>query len=117
MAVKSRHLTVGQGWSLETGCQACGRFASECRCPKDAPVVTPQRQQVRLRLEKRRGKPLTVAAGLVLPAAEMKELLRELKNFCGAGGTLKDGELEIQGDQRDVLRAHLEGKGYRVKGG
>jgi translation initiation factor 1 len=47
----------------------------------------------------------------------MKELLRELKNLCGAGGTLKENELEIQGDQRDVLRAHLEGKGYRVKGG
>jgi translation initiation factor 1 len=72
---------------------------------------------VRLRLEKRRGKPVTVASGLVLPAAEMKELLRELKNLCGAGGTLKDGELEIQGDQRDVLRLHLEKKGYRVKGG
>jgi len=78
--------------------------------------VAPQRQQVRLRLEKRRGKPVTVASGLVLPAAEMKELLRELKNLCGAGGTLKDGELEIQGDQRDVLRLHLEKKGYRVKG-
>jgi translation initiation factor 1 len=72
---------------------------------------------VRLRLEKRRGKPVTVASGLVLPAAEMKELLRELKNLCGAGGTLKENELEIQGDQRDVLRAYLEGKGYRVKGG
>jgi translation initiation factor 1 len=58
-----------------------------------------------------------VASGLVLPAAEMKELLRELKNLCGAGGTLKENELEIQGDQRDVLRAYLEGKGYRVKGG
>jgi translation initiation factor 1 len=79
--------------------------------------VAPQRQQVRLRLEKRRGKPVTVASGLVLPAAEMKELLRELKNLCGAGGTLKENELEIQGDQRDVLRAYLEGKGYRVKGG
>ena len=117
MAVKSRHLTAGEGWSLETGCQACGRLASECRCPKDAPVVTPQRQQVRLRLEKRRGKPVTVAAGLVLPAAEMKELLRELKNLCGAGGTLKENELEIQGDQREVMRRYLEGKGCRVKGG
>jgi translation initiation factor 1 len=117
MAVKSRHLTAGEGWSLDTGCQACGRFASECRCPKDAPVVAPQRQQVRLRLEKRRGKPVTVAAGLVLPAAEMKELLRELKNLCGAGGTLKENELEIQGDQREVMRRYLEGKGCRVKGG
>ncbi|ALC17838.1 translation initiation factor Sui1 [Desulfuromonas soudanensis] len=79
--------------------------------------MTPQRQQVRLRLEKRRGKPVTVAAGLVLPAAEMKELLRELKNLCGAGGTLKDGELEIQGDQREIIRRYLEGKGCRVKGG
>ena len=47
---------------------------------------------------------------------DAEDLLRKLKTACGAGGTLKDGELEVQGDQRAKLKALLEGMGYRVKG-
>jgi len=39
----------------------------------------------------------------------------ELRRLCGAGGTLKDGIVEIQGDHRDRLAQHLRGLGYKVK--
>ncbi len=42
------------------------------------------------------------------------ELVRELKRLCGSGGALKEGVVEIQGDHRDKVAAHLEGR-YRIK--
>jgi translation initiation factor 1 len=78
--------------------------------------LPPSRQLARLRLEKRCGKAVTVVAGLVLHEADLKGLLRELKARCGCGGTVRDGELEIQGDQCDVVRELLAAKGFRCKG-
>ncbi|BCR06432.1 translation initiation factor [Desulfuromonas versatilis] len=118
MAEKSIKLTGGRGWGVTRECSGCGRPETDCRCPQAPAESLPAHKQLaRLRLEKRRGKPVTVAAGLVMSEAQLKALLKELKARCGAGGTLKDGELEIQGDQRETLRALFEGKGFRVKGG
>jgi translation initiation factor 1 len=71
---------------------------------------------IRLRMERRRGKPVTIAAASGLPPAELAALARELKSLCAAGGTLKSGEIEVQGEHRDRLRLLLHGRGYRVKG-
>lgn len=73
-------------------------------------------QTAKLRLEKRCGKPVTVVYGWQLSDGEGKELLRGLKARCGAGGTFKGGELELQGDQRESVKAFLLAKGFRVKG-
>jgi translation initiation factor 1 len=84
------------------------------------PPDTPQKQvdPVLLRIEKqgRGGKTVTVLSRLQMHPAGKEELLGKLKRACGAGGALKDGELEIQGDQRNKLKPFLEGLGYRVKG-
>ncbi len=118
MANKSIKLTGGQGWGVTRECTGCGRPETDCRCPKaQAESLPPHKQIAKLRLEKRRGKPVTVAAGLVMSEADLKALLKELKARCGAGGTVKDGELEIQGDQREALRTLFEARGFRVKGG
>src|SRR5438132_811728 len=63
----------------------------------------------------RRGKGVTTVADLPLDEAGLLELAATLKQRCGTGGTVRDGTIEIQGDQRDRLAAVLEGMGYRVK--
>lgn len=50
-----------------------------------------------------------------LPNNELKLLAAELKKRCGTGGALKDGTIEIQGDQRATIKTFLETKGFRVK--
>ena len=60
----------------------------------------------------RRGKTVTVVTGL--PPGDVARVAKELKRLCGSGGSVKDGTVEIQGDQRAKVIAHLEGS-YRVK--
>jgi translation initiation factor 1 len=60
----------------------------------------------------RRGKTVTLVTGV--PAADVAALAAELKRRCGSGGAVKDGVVEIQGDHRAKVIAHLEGR-YRVK--
>lgn len=63
----------------------------------------------------RRGKGVTTVSDLPLDAAGLAELCTRLKDRCGTGGTVKDGRVEIQGDQRDRVAAELEKLGYKVK--
>jgi len=62
-----------------------------------------------------RCKGVTTVFDAPLDEAGLLELAAKLKARCGTGGTVKDGRIEIQGDQRDRLAAVLEGMGYRVK--
>jgi predicted translation initiation factor SUI1 len=77
---------------------------------KSVPVVRLGRET-----KGRRGKGVTTVADVPLDEAGLLELATKLKDRCGTGGTVKDGVIEIQGDQRDRLAAVLEGMGYRVK--
>ena len=63
----------------------------------------------------RKGKGVMLIKGLSLPEAELKKLAKSLKQLCGSGGSVKDGIIEIQGDQRDKVREFLEEKGFTVK--
>lgn len=63
----------------------------------------------------RRGKGVTTIFDMPLSEAAIKELAATLKNKCGTGGTVKDGRIEIQGDQRERIIAELERLGYAVK--
>jgi predicted translation initiation factor SUI1 len=63
----------------------------------------------------RRGKGVTTVFDVPLDEAGLLELAATLKQKCGTGGTVKDGRIEIQGDQRDRLTAVLEELGFRVK--
>jgi translation initiation factor 1 len=58
---------------------------------------------------------VTVVSGLPGPDAERLALARVLKTACGAGGTFKDGVLELQGDHRDRVEAALRARGLRSK--
>lgn len=63
----------------------------------------------------RKGKGICLITGLDLTTTELNQLAAELKKRCGCGGSVKDGQIEIQGDKRDMLKTLLEHKGYKVK--
>ena len=63
----------------------------------------------------RRGKGVTTVFDLPLDEMGLRELAAQLKQRCGTGGTVKDGRIEIQGDQRERVATELEKLGYKVK--
>lgn len=63
----------------------------------------------------RKGAGVTLITGLGLSEGALDALAKRLKTRCGVGGTVKDGVIELQGDQRDRLQPLLEAEGYRVK--
>ncbi len=65
----------------------------------------------------RRGKGVTTVFDMPLDESGLRELAATLKQRCGTGGTVKDGRIEIQGDQRERIVAELEKLGYKVKRG
>lgn len=78
--------------------------------PKGDGIVRIQRQT-----SGRKGKGVSVITGLDLDDNELKSLAADLKKRCGCGGAVKDGTIEIQGDNRDLLKQLLEQKGFKVK--
>ena len=75
----------------------------------------PQKHQLYLAKEKRRGKIVTIVKPFHLDRQELKALLKTLKKRLGTGGTLKEESLEFQGDIPDKLRATLEEMHYRFR--
>ncbi len=63
----------------------------------------------------RKGKGVMVITGLDLDDAPLKLLAAELKKKCGCGGSAKNGTIEIQGDDRELVKKLLEAKGHTVK--
>jgi translation initiation factor 1 len=82
-----------------------------------APSGFPDDGVVRISREKggRGGKTVTVVRGLPERGAALDARLSELKRLCGAGGTLRDGNVEVQGDHRERIAERLRGLGYKVK--
>ncbi len=107
----------GEGWGVVKRCATCGREESRCTCPPRAvESLPPQKQRPKFRLEKRRGKPVTVITHLTLNESDLKALASQLKNRLGTGGTAKGGEIELQGDHREALAALLSEQGFKVGG-
>lgn len=79
------------------------------------PSANQQTARIMRDRKRRAGKTVTVISGLRHDPATLEKLLKTLKQQCGAGGALKDGELEIQGDHRERVAAALTAMGYRVK--
>lgn len=79
------------------------------------PSASRQTARVALDRKGRGGKSVTVVSGLRHDPATLEALLKRLKQQCGAGGALKDGTIEIQGDQRERVAAALAAMGYGVK--
>jgi len=110
-------LFAGTPFDRQPKCERCGRLRQDCACPLPEPERTPPEQQrVKIAIEKRKkGKVVTALRGLTEREAEISELLSHLKSVCGAGGTFKDGVLEIQGEHAERVRDALLKRGYRVQ--
>jgi translation initiation factor 1 len=116
MAVKPNRLV----YSTESAknCPRCGWPSRDCRCGTRPDEPVPARITAKLRLEKsgRGGKTVTVVDGLPKNRELLKQLASELKQACGTGGTTGEAHVEIQGDQREAIRALLTRKDWMVKG-
>lgn len=114
----SKKKASGLVYSTDGGrmCPGCCRPLADCICKKQHPTIQGD-GIVRLQRETkgRKGKGVTLVTGVPLAEAELKVLAKKLKQKCGVGGSVKDGVIEIQGDQRDLLLAELQAMGYTVK--
>ena len=99
-------------------CAACRRLAAACTCPRDDAETLPARPVIHLRVERkgRGGKTVTVLAGLPRNTELVRQLAAELKRACGSGGSVSGATVELQGDQRERVRALLTGRGWLVRG-
>ena len=86
--------------------------------PRDAPSISPKRNRGRVDIIRqtahRGGKTVTVVTGLTgIGQAEKEKLAKEMQKACGAGGTVKEGQIEIQGDQREAVARILTNAGFQ----
>ena len=106
-------------YSTEAGrlCPECARPLDACICRKMQSPSEPRDGIIRIRREVkgRGGKTMTVASGFQLDGNGLQKLSVELKRRCGAGGSVKDGEILIQGDHRESVLAALKQKGFAAK--
>ncbi len=98
-------------------CPGCGASRDACRCSRKTASQAATDGIVRLHRESkgRGGKAVTIIRGLPMEAPELKALAKTLKQRCGVGGAVKDGAVEIQGDQRELLQKILSEQGFKVK--
>ena len=118
---ETMRLFEGTPFDIPPKCDRCDELESDCNCPPapdpPAELLEPSTQTANLSVEKRKkGKVVTVIAGLPSAGIDLADLLTHLKNACGAGGTIKDDSLEIQGKHLDRVRETLVRIGYKVNG-
>src|ERR1700754_2947495 len=88
-------------------------FRTEEETPAET-TLPPKQQKLKVRLDtkQRAGKAVTLVEGFIGTGEELDTLGRQLKTYCGTGGSVKDGEILVQGDQRDKITQWLIAKGF-----
>ena len=108
----------GLVYSTEAGrmCPDCRQPVAQCVCKKAA--AAPQGDgtvRVRLETKGRKGKGVTLVWGVPVDEDGLQKLGKQLKAACGTGGTVKDGQIEVQGDHVTLVMEALRKQGYQVK--
>jgi translation initiation factor 1 len=80
-------------------------------------TLAPEQQNLRVILDskQRKGKTVTLVQGFIGTEEDLKELGKLLKNKCGVGGSVKDGEIIIQGEVKEKALTILRAQGYKAK--
>lgn len=88
----------------------------EINSEEEIEALDVSKQRLKMQIEKkgRKGKSVTVISNYIGPKADMEQLARSLKSYCGVGGTVKNNTIEIQGDMRNKIREKLISLGYRI---
>lgn len=107
----------GLVYSTDSGrhCPACEQPQDNCICAEQPINNGDGIARVRRESKGRGGKTVTTIQGLCLTLEELKTLTAALKKRCGCGGSLKDGVIEIQGDQVELLIEELQKRGFTAK--
>ena len=107
----------GLVYSTDSGrhCPECEQPEAECICAEQPLNSGDGIARVRRESKGRGGKTVTTIQGLCLTASELKDLTSALKKRGGCGGSLKDGVIEIQGDQVELFLAELRTRGFTAK--
>jgi translation initiation factor 1 len=107
-------------YSTEAGriCPECQKSVSDCSCRKkqsepQSQSITDGIIRIRREVEGRKGKTVTIISGFDLNGIGLGFLAKQLKQHCGAGGSVKDGLIIIQGDHREKVQTFLEWQGLR----
>ena len=83
---------------------------------EESETLAPNQQKLNIRLEtkQRGGKKATLIKGFIGSSTDLEDLAKKLKNHCGTGGSIVDGEILIQGDQTKKVKEFLQSKGYKT---
>ncbi len=109
MAKKNKPDTRGFVYSTDPSFQ----FEEE---QNNSEALAPAQQKLKVKLETkhRAGKAVTLIVGFIGKNEDLEDLGKKLKSFCGTGGSAKDGEIIVQGDQRDKVIQWLLKNGYKL---
>ena len=88
------------------------RFEEEEKIAQETLIPAKQKLRIRLDTKHRAGKAVTLILDFIGTEDDLEVLGKQLKNYCGTGGSVKDGEIIIQGDQRDKILQWLLKNGY-----
>ena len=88
------------------------QFESEEEQSADTLPAKQQKLRIRLDTKQRGGKAVTLIEGFIGKEEDLEDLGKKLKNYCGTGGSAKDAEIIIQGDQREKVLQWFQKNGY-----
>jgi translation initiation factor 1 len=93
-------------------CNTCGLPKELCVCEE----IAREQQDIKIYIEKRRyGKTVTIVEGINSNDIDINDLARQLKTKCASGGTVKDGNIELQGDHKKKVHGALIELGFNVE--